>query len=186
MHWMNAGEVSYTKEETKSLSEKKLSRSAAWVVRLTAPEDFSILSSPGRDGSCGPVKPPFHQNSHRTQWNGCPSRNLIHTEDHTKMCTWSAIRPWEVWLKEPWRRWHSHPGHPRTPSAGIYPHQKEDSCSPSSLTEVQPLSGLGRSHLQSHTFLDRLNSIKMANFNQVFLSLVWSKVVSEDEVTRKR
>lgn len=28
---MNAGKVSYTKEETKSLSEKNLSRSTAWV-----------------------------------------------------------------------------------------------------------------------------------------------------------
>lgn len=131
--------------------QKKISLGLQPGLRPTAPEDFGILSSPGRDRSCSLVKPLFHQNSHCIQWNGCPSRNLIRTEDRTRMCTWSASRPWEVWLKEPWRRRHSHPGHPQAPSAGVYPRQREDSGSPSPLTEVQPLPGFGRSHLQSHT-----------------------------------
>lgn len=194
MHWMNAGKVSYTKEETKSLSEKNCQGLQPKVARPAALEDFSILSSLGRDRFCSLAKPPFHQNSHCTQGNSCPSKNLIHMEDHTRACTWSAMRPWEVWLKEPWRRQHSRPDHHQTPSTRIYPQQKEDSDSPSpSLTEVQPLPGLGRSPLQSPALFTQGYSIKMANFNsqtlylhQGFLSPVWSKVVREDEVKRKR
>lgn len=142
---MNAGEVPYTKQETKSLSEKNLLRSKASVVRPAAPEDFSR----GRDGSCDLVKLPLHQNSQHIRWNCCPSRNSVLMENRTSMCTWRTIRPWEVWLKTTCRRQHSPAAHPPPP-----PHPHPPNPLSKDFTLTRKIEILHPHSLKSSHYLD--------------------------------
>lgn len=76
-------EVSYTKEDTQSLLENR-DCSLGWEM-CGARGFWHPL---GCDRSCSLVEPPFHQNSHCTQQNACPSTNLIYRENHT----WCALK----------------------------------------------------------------------------------------------
>lgn len=140
MHWMNAGEVSYTTEDTRSLLEKRVcslgcemrgARERFWHPLL--PGMWQIL-----------VKPPFHQNSQCTQRKGASSKGRC-----TPGCEREVPSDLEKFAlggggiatldtPNPFQQEFS-------------PSKKRIRGSPSSLTEVQPLPGLGKFHLQSHT-----------------------------------